>query len=60
MPGVAAPEPESAGVSKRTVECANKRINLNITAEQHLKLRRYALERNMTVSDILREYINSL
>lgn len=39
---------------------ATKRINFEISADQHLKLRLYALRSGKTIKDLLTEYILSL
>lgn len=51
----------STGASKKKAEPqGTKRLNLDISIPQWRKLKGIAMDRDMTVSDLVREWINGL
>ncbi|WP_335925273.1 chromosome partitioning protein ParB [Shewanella algae] len=55
----------SAGKSKTTLasladKTATKRVNFDVTAEEHTKLKIYAARQGKTVKELLTEYVRSL
>lgn len=55
----------SAGKSKATLaslagEKATKRVNFNLTPEEHKQLKLYATQHDTTVTELLTDYVRSL
>lgn len=51
---------QEISISSLMSDKTNKRVNFDLTAEEHQKLKMYAIQNNTTIKDILTTYVQKL